>query len=317
MTFFLFISNLGAAIAEVANDAVVAETSMQSFVWMLASFAGALGNLLGGIAVDQLSPRVMFFLFGVLVTVQFSVTVTIPESSLNLQRKKRKIPSSKPPTISGRAEELLAVISKPEILYSIGWFASSFAAVPILMGTLFYYQTQQLGLSPSILGLAKVFGQVDLLLLSMLYNKRLKGVPTRKLLAVLQGTIALLILSDALFVRGFYRKMGLPDGLYVVFFSGLREAFFQFKGLPFSIMLAKLCPPGCEGSVMAFLMSATALAGIISGYLGVALAGLFGVAAGDFSGLPKAIVLEAACSLLPLLWSSWIPSDQRRDEKTE
>uniref|UniRef100_A0A1D1YHA8 Olfactory receptor 1D2 n=1 Tax=Anthurium amnicola TaxID=1678845 RepID=A0A1D1YHA8_9ARAE len=327
LTLFLLLSNLGASIAEVANDAIVAEAGrhsegtssssghLQSFVWMFASSAGALGNLLGGVAVNHLSPSTIFFLFGLLAAAQFLATATIPERALNLPQKKG-VPS-KSSSVRKQVSELSVALRKPEVLYSISWFAASYAGVPILMGTMFYYQTQHLGLDPSVIGLSKVFGQVALLAWSVAYNKKLRRVPTRKLLSALQGAIALFMLSDALFVEGLYRRMGLPDTGYVAVFAGLQEALFQFKVLPFSVLVARLCPAGCEGSLMAFLMSATALATIVSGYLGVALAGFAGVSGDDFSGLTKAILVQAACTLVPLAWSAWIPGDGRQEKKED
>ncbi|KAJ6697184.1 hypothetical protein OIU85_003537 [Salix viminalis] len=104
--------------------------------------------------------------------------------------------------------------------------------------------------------------------------------------------------------------MGVPDLLYVVVFSGLLEVLFFFKLLPFNILMAQLCPSGCEGSLMAFVASATALSFIMSGYLGVALSSFVGVTGSDFSGLPRALLIQAVCTVLPIYWSSWIPDDK-------
>ena len=123
------------------------------------------------------------------------------------------------------------------------------------------------------------------------------------------------MLSDVLFVKGIYRGFGIPDWVYVLIFSGLSEAALFVKVLPFSVLVAKLCPPGCEGSVMAFVMSALALATIVSGYFGVALASFLGVSGNDFSNLPLCILIEAGCTMLPLLGSSWISEGKVAEKK--
>ncbi|XP_077234795.1 major facilitator superfamily protein [Tasmannia lanceolata] len=326
ITLFLLLGNLGASIVEVANDALVAETAkqtsinsksnskkspsgeLQSFAWMLTSTGGVLGNLIGGIVLNRFSPKLMFLAFGLILAVQFFATISIREESLNLSKSS----SSKSTGIKNQLSQLLTALEKqPEIFYSIAWFSASYAVIPVLTGTMFYYQTQFLNLDSSVLGLSKVFGQGALLLWSAMYNGWLKTVQPRKLISALQATIAVLMVSDVLFVKGIYREMGVSDSVYVVVFSGLLEVLFQFKVLPFSVLMAKLCPPGCEGSLMAFLMSAVALASIVSGYLGVALASFLGVSAHDFSGLPPGILIQAACTLLPLYWASWIPTDVR------
>ncbi|KAH7511472.1 hypothetical protein JRO89_XSUnG0199800 [Xanthoceras sorbifolium] len=319
MTIYLLLSNLGASIAEVANDAIVAETGkqptassknsqssssgeLQSYVWMAASAGGILGNLLGGIAIDRFSPKSMFLFFGLLVALQFFITIAVQESSLNLPKS---------PNVGFRKQlsELSAALRKPEIAYSLTWFAASYAIIPALTGTMFFYQTEYLKIQSSVLGISKVFGQAAMLLWGVIYNRYLKLVSPRRLISAIQASMAVFMISDVLFVRGIYRGMGVPDSLYVVIFSGLLEVMFFFKILPFSVLIAQLCPPGCEGSVMAFVMSALAFAMIVSGFLGVALASYIGVTGDDFSGFPTGLQIQAVCTLLPLYWSSFIPDD--------
>ncbi|CAI0395200.1 unnamed protein product [Linum tenue] len=129
--------------------------------------------------------------------------------------------------------------------------------------------------------------------------------------------MALLMASDVLFVRGVYRNMGVPDSLYVVVFSGLLEVLYFFKLLPFNIVMAQLCPPGCEGSLMALVASAVALSFIISGYLGIALVSIVGVTGDDFSRLPRGLLIQALCTMVPIYWASCIPDGKKLAEKKE
>ncbi|KAK7329641.1 hypothetical protein VNO77_23813 [Canavalia gladiata] len=317
ISIYLLLSNLGASIAEVANDAIVAEMSkqppsstkhtepsssgsLQSFVWIASSAGGVLGNLLGGIFIARFSSPSMFLLFGILLAIQLVITTSVRESSLGL-------PKGPSVGIRKQLSELLLALKKPEIAYSISWFTASYAIIPALTGIMFFYQTHHLNINSSVLGISKVFGQATMLLWGIIYNQHLKSVPPRKLISAIQFMMAFFMVSDFLFVRGFYRQMGVPDSLYVVTFSGFLEVLFFFKILPFSVLIAQLCPPGCEGSIMAFLMSAIALAFIVSGYLGVALASYIKITGSDFSGLPLGLVIQAVCTVLPTFWSSCIP----------
>ncbi|XP_022896666.1 probable folate-biopterin transporter 7 [Olea europaea var. sylvestris] len=327
ITFYLLLGNLGASIVEVANDAIVAETGkqlalsknskpsssgeLQSFVWMASSVGGVMGNLIGGIAIDKFSTQLMFLMYGILLSLQFSITLFIRESSLDLPKSPSQVGFRK------QLSELLVALKKPTIYYSIIWFAMSYAVIPALTGTMFYYQTQHLKIESSLLGISKVFGQAAMLLWGVVYNRHLKSVPPRKLIAAVQISMAIFIISDVLFVNGVYRSMGIPDSLYVVVFSGFLEVLYFFKILPFNVLMAQLCPPGCEGSVMAFVMSAIALAFIVSGYLGVALASYVGVTGDDFSGLPRGLLIQAVCTLFPLFWSSCIPDVKSKGKKKE
>ncbi|KAK7303616.1 hypothetical protein RJT34_14526 [Clitoria ternatea] len=325
ISIYLLLSNLGASVAEVANDAIVAEMSkqtpsstkhsqpsssgnLQSFVWIASSAGGVLGNLLAGIFIGRFSPKSIFLFFGLLLALQFFITILVRESSLGL-------PKSPSIGIRKQLSELLVALRKPEISYSISWFTASYAIIPALTGTMFFYQTECLKIDSTVLGISKVFGQATMLIWGIIYNQHLKSVPPRKLISAIQALMAFLMISDFLFVRGFYRQMGVPDSLYVVIFSGFLEVLFFFKILPFSVLIAQLCPPGCEGSIMAFLMSSVALAFIVSGYLGVALASYIKVTASDFSGLPLGLLIQAACTLLPTFWSSCIPDSVKSKAK--
>ncbi|CAL9104606.1 unnamed protein product [Musa textilis] len=326
LTLFLLLGNLGASIAEVANDAIVVEAGkqlhspsqsgqLQSFAWMSASLGGILGNILGGIAINELSPKTMFLIFVVLLVLQFFMTIAVSESSLNLPKKMNH--SSKFSSISKQISELHVALCNSEISRSIAWFSTSYAVIPLLNGTMFFYQTQHLNLDPSIIGFSKVFGQAALLVWSVAYNKQFRKFPAKRILWALQVAIAVFMVFDVLFVKGIYRDIRIADSIYVVVISGLQESLFQFKILPFSVLMAQICPSGCEGSVMAFSMSAVALATIISGYLGVALAISVGVSGADFSGLSVGILIQAACTVLPLCWASWIPDGSRPVKKEE
>ncbi|KAH6784821.1 Major facilitator superfamily protein [Perilla frutescens var. hirtella] len=327
ITFFLLLGNLGASIVEVANDAMVAETAkqptsskttkssssgqLQSFVWMASSIGGVLGNLVGGIAIDRFAPRMMFFIYGVLLSFQFVITGLTRESSLALPKSSSHVGFWK------QFSDLLDALKKPEILYAVFWFAFSYAIIPALTGTMFFYQTQHLKIESSVLGVSKVLGQAAMLLWGAVYNHRLKSISSRKLIAAVQVTMVIFMVSDYLFVKGFYKSLGVPDSLYVITFSGLLEVLYFFKILPFSVLMAQLCPPGCEGSIMAFVMSAIALAFILSGYLGVALASYFEIKGDDFSGLPGALLVQAACTLLPVFWASCVPEDRKDKRKSK
>ncbi|XP_075510996.1 putative folate-biopterin transporter 7 isoform X1 [Primulina tabacum] len=321
ITLYLLLGNLGASIVEVANDAIVAETgrkptssknvkssssgALQSFTWMASSIGGVLGNLIAGISIGQFSPRMMFLIFGILLCFQFLVTMFVSEDTLDLPKSPSNVGFKK------QLSELMAALQKPEIFYSIIWFALSYAVIPALTGTMFYYQTEHLNIKSSLLGISKVFGQAAMLLWGVVYNRHLKSISGRKLIAVVQISMAVFMISDFLFVKGVYKSIGIPDSLYVVVFSGLLEVLYFFKILPFNVLMAQLCPPGYEGSVMAFVMSAIALAFIVSGYLGVALASLVGITGDNFQGLPRGLLIQAACTILPVFWVSCIPDDQK------
>ncbi|KAF3524835.1 hypothetical protein F2Q69_00051697 [Brassica cretica] len=79
--------------------------------------------------------------------------------------------------------------------------------------------------------------------------------------------------------------------------------------------MTRLCPRGCEGSLMAFVMSAIALAFIVSGYLGIVLASFVEVTVDDHSGFAGGLAVEAVCVVVPLVFTSWIYDEEEGAEE--
>nr|DAD32766.1 TPA_asm: hypothetical protein HUJ06_011617 [Nelumbo nucifera] len=313
ITLLLCVSNLGASIVEVVHEALVTEvgrqmsqsspsTGLKSFVMVASSVGGVFGNFLSIRGIKHYSPKRMFVAFGLLLSVQLLTTFTVHESSLDLPK------SASDSGIQEKFFELSIALCEPKILYAIAWYATSYAIVPSFKGTMFFHQTQHLNLAPSVLVYSSLFGEAATLLWSITYsyNQRLQSVPPGELISIVQVIMALFKFSNVLFVNGFYKKIGIEDSLYVVIFLGLSDVLSGFRWLPFSVILAKLCPQGCEGSLMAFVMSSIELAYFICRTLGIALMILLGISENDFSKLPEAILIQVIFTLLPLCWSSCI-----------
>lgn len=132
----------------------------------------------------------------------------------------------------------------------------------------------------------------------------------RKLVGVVQLVYAFSLLLDLLLARQINVRLGIPNEVFVLCFSGLAETIAQFKLLPFTVLFASLCPRGCEGSLTSFLASALCLSSIASGFLGVGLASLIGVTAGDYSSLPFGILVQFIAALLPLGWLCNLPMSE-------
>lgn len=376
LTGVLTMSNMGAAISEVTNDALVAEAvkskqgagqgELQSLAWLALAAGGLLGNLMGGFALQRIDATTMFSIFMMLVGAQLLLCTTTSENSFGfghpqvsntgallpslpfkaravlLPPKTKRIYSkfgytvddiynreqtsdvahveclnlsqtdgNKPQTLSmqGQLSLLSDVLKKPAVLGPLLWFLSSYAVIPNLGSSMFFYQTQHLGLDSSVIGLVKVVGQAGLLGGSILYNRSLKKVPIRKLFVGIQVLLSLCMVSDIVLVNRVNLQMGVPDEYFVLGASAFIEAIAQFKILPFMVLLSQLCPAGSEGSLLAFFMSAQCLAGLTSAYLGVGLASLLHISANSFEELPLGILIEAGFALLPVMWINIIPEE--------
>ncbi|KAK4787017.1 hypothetical protein SAY86_010850 [Trapa natans] len=311
---FVLLSNLGASITEVAMDALVAEygrsngaSSLQSYAFMASAVGGILGNFLGGYFLPTAASTTMFLVFSILLSFQLAVPLAIKEDALGIQQKSfshdygRGV-SSVLGVIRNQTSNLQRAIKEETILGSLIWVVSSIAIVPILSGSIFCYQTQCLHLNPSVIGMSRVVGQLVALSASIFFNRFWNNVDMRKLVGFTQALYAGTLLLDLVLVKHINLKMGIPNEIFVLCFSGLAETVAQFKLLPFMVFFANSCPRGCEGSLMSFLASATCLSSIVSGFLGVGLSSLIGITSGDFSNLGVGILVQFFAAMLPLAW---------------
>lgn len=334
LTTFLTITNFGGAISEVVQDAMLAEAGknrvgaqqgeLQSFAWLCMATGGVVGNLTAGYAMKLLTPTAMAQTFMFLLSLQVLMSFTVSEKSMGLGPvKKDDDPGAKEgkkdlaSAIRDQISQVKYSLQKPALYKPLLWFLSSYAVIPGIGGAIFFFQTEHLGLEASALGVARLVGQSGLLLGSMLYNKALKGVPLRRILATVQILLSLCMMTDIVIVKRINLQIGIPDKWFVLGASAFVEAIGQFKFLPFTVMLAQLCPRGCEASVFAFFASAQTVAVLTNGYLGVALANHLKISASDFSGLPLGIVIQSFCAMLPVFWIGLIPGEPRRSKEVQ
>ncbi|KAM3752385.1 hypothetical protein ACB098_03G014500 [Castanea mollissima] len=304
----VLLSNFGASITEVAKDALVAEygqrhkiNGLQSYVFMALAAGGILGNLIGGYFLLKAPPRTMFLVFAFLLSIQLAISMTTREESLGLPQPSNHFLGKKsiPESIRKKFCDLVSAISEESISRPLTWIVASIAIVPILSGSMFCYQTLQL----------------VLLSTTVLYDRYWKKVSMRKLIGGVQILYASSLLLDLFLVKQINLKFGIPNEIFALCFSGLAETLAQFKLLPFSVLLASLCPRGCEGSLTSFLASALCLSSIISAFFGVGLASLFRITSGDYSRLPAGILVQFLAALVPLVWIHHVPLTQAVAEK--
>ncbi|XP_058101394.1 probable folate-biopterin transporter 9, chloroplastic [Magnolia sinica] len=315
----ILLSNLGASFTEVASDALVAEFSekqkvgeLQSYAFMALAAGGILGNLSGGFFVQRTQqPKIMSLIFS-LLSFQLVASLTTRENSIDSPQMldHHLIDSSISGNLRKKFTELSIAIGEDRILRPLSWVVASIAVVPMLSGTIFCYQTQCLKIDPSIIAMSKVIGQLMVLSATVAYNRYLKQFPMQNLVCWMQITYAFSILSDIFLVKQFNVKLGISNEAYILCMSALAEAVAQFKLLPFSVLFANLCPPGCEGSLIAFLASALCLSSIFSGFLGIGFANLIRISPENYSKLPLGILLQFLAALAPMAWISHIPVSQ-------
>ncbi|CAI5465123.1 unnamed protein product [Closterium sp. Yama58-4] len=200
-------------------------------------------------------------------------------------------------------------VMSPDIFWPMAWFMSSCAVVPTLSSSLFYFHTNHLHLDPSFLGSTKVIGWAGLMLGTLLYNTRLKYVPIRRIFMWVHISMALCTIADTLLTSRLNLRLGIPDTVFLLGSAAVSDAVNQFKFMPFLVLSARLCPPGIEGTLFALFMSAYNFGNTLSGYMGATLATRLGITATSFDNLTLGVTIQAACTLLPILFLRCVPAN--------
>ena len=129
----------------------------------------------------------------------------------------------------------------------------------------------------------------------------MQGVGFARIFFVCQAVTALLSLSDLALVRRWNAAVHLPDEAFVLGSDVLGTVISRFSAQPFFVVAARLCPPGSEATLYSFFMSTYNFGNTAAGSFGAALLPAFGVAKGEYAGLPALLGVRSACMLLPLL----------------
>lgn len=321
---FVLVSNLGASIAEVAKDALVAEyglryqmNGLQSYALMASAVGGIIGNLFGGYCLLNTPPRTVFLAFAALLSLQLTVSLSSKEESFGLSRIREVSPekSSVLGILKKQFSDLLGIVLLDEISQPLTWILASIAMVPLLSGSVFCYQTQVLNLDPSVIGMSKVIGQLMLLCFTVVYDRYWKTLPMRPIIHIVQLLYAFSILFDYILVKQINLAFGISNKAFVLCFSSVAEILAQFKILPFSVLLANMCPQGCEGSITSFLASTMCLSSIVSGFAGVGMANMIGITSKNYTNLPTGILIQSLTALVPLGFIHYVPMSEPEFEK--
>ncbi|CDO99358.1 unnamed protein product [Coffea canephora] len=206
----VLLSNLGASIAEVAKDALVAEygqknkmPGLQSYAFTALAAGGILGNFLGGyFLLHTQQPKSMFLSFSALLAFQLTITLGMKEDSIGSPQTSSHslVRKSISESIRKQYFDLLVVAREESISRPLIWIVASTATVPNSSGSIFCYQTQCLNLDPSVVGMSKVIGQLMLLVMTVSYDRLWKHVPMRKLVGIVQILYASSVLLDLILV---------------------------------------------------------------------------------------------------------------------
>ncbi|PSC76431.1 folate-biopterin transporter chloroplastic [Micractinium conductrix] len=345
MLALLMLGSASTACADVVADSVVVELvrkpsanrgtagSLQSLCWASQSTGGIASAYFSGSLVGDYGAR---WVFGVTAAFPLLVTaaaVTIPEQRIVSPPKgvMRSGSGSSSGSAGGwqrggspalpharhsgvvaafknQAALLWATGKQPGILWP-AVFVFAWQATPTADTAMLFFETNQLGFMPEILGRIRLVGALASLAGVGLYNFKLKHVPLRTILQWTAVAGTLLGLTQLMLVTGINRQLGLSDQLFALADTALLTVLGQVAFMPLLVLAARICPEGVEATLFATLMSLSNSGMFLGSALGSGLTAWLGVTGENFDNLALLVTLCTLSALLPLPLLRLLPAD--------
>lgn len=126
--------------------------------------------------------------------------------------------------------------------------------------------------------------------------------------ALASASQLLLMFRDQL-GRTFVERWGIDNFYFALADDAVNAAAQQLLALPILILMARMCPPGAEGTFYAVVTSVQSIGGTVSGAFSQLATRGFGVSLADFSGLWRLTLLTSTVKLAVLLFLPLVPKD--------
>eukprot|EP00250_Pteridium_aquilinum_P017511 c23666_g1_i2 orf=338-1174(+) len=190
---------------------------------------------------------------------------------------------------------------------------------PDISESMFYWFTDPVagpGFSEQFIGLVGGISYLAMFAGVALYNCWFRFYTLRKMFLWPQVAYAVMGLCDIIIVTRWNLQMGIPDHAFVIGDETLTDVIGRLQLIPFMVLSARLCPPGIEGTVFAFLMSVSNFGATCAAWMGALLLQQLHVRKEDYSQLWLAVLVRSLLRLSPLLFLSLLPPGTVDDLQT-
>jgi len=179
-------------------------------------------------------------------------------------------------------------------------------ATPSYGDPYFYYLTNHLKFSASLLGKISFCSTLCTLIAIWLYKTFFKNTNFRLMITI--GTIVSFFFSFMayLLVKRVNVELGISDFWFVLLSSSLLSMIGELVMMPMLSLACLLCPKNLEGTVYALFMSALNFGGILSGLLGSFITSWLSITSKSYGNLDKLILIANLLTLCPLPFLLWI-----------
>ncbi len=241
----IFFSSMALAVSNVIAEGMLVEKSRgesQEFASHLQAVvhgAQAIGSIIaayfGGLLLGFLADRHVFMLCAFFPLCTVMVAMMAPErkfaGDLTSIRKDMK----------GKLMELWDTFLRPEIFRPAS-FIFLLNSTPSTGSTWFFFYTDVLHFSSTLMGTINVVGAIFSLCGVLVFGKFLSSMPYRPILIWSTIISTLFGLSQLLLVFRINRDMGIPDSFFCLGESAILSVLGWINTMPILVLAARLCP---------------------------------------------------------------------------
>ncbi|KAI5063221.1 hypothetical protein GOP47_0021768 [Adiantum capillus-veneris] len=303
-----------AAVAEQSRNRPTLASDLQSLSWGSLSIGGLVGCVVSGPAVHSFGPRGSFVLISVAPLLLLVAAWAIPE-----KRLPKGVDRAKFGDMLKTLQLFKQTLKNPAIWRPALYVYLAQALCPDISESMFYWFTDPVvgpGFSEQFIGLVGGIGYLAMFVGVGLYNCWFRLYTLRTMFLWPQVAYVLMGLSDTIIVKRWNLKMGIPDHAFVIGDETLTDVIGRLQLIPFMVLSARLCPPGVEGTVFAFLMSVSNFGATCASWNGAFLLHQLHIRKEDYSNLWLAVVIRSLLRLTPALFLFLLPHGTVDDLET-
>lgn len=300
-----------AAIAEKSRNVPTLASDLQSLSWGSLSVGGLIGCTISGPAVHQFGPKGSFLLISI-------APLMLLVAAWALQEK--RLPKG---FDRGRFRDVIRTLQlfghtlQDPILWKPALYIYlSQGLCPDISEAMFYWFTDPKvgpGFSPQFIGLVSAIGYLAMFVGVAMYNCWFRFYTFRTVFFWPQVAYCALGLLDIVIVTRLNLILGIPDHAFVIGDEALTDVIHKLQLVPVMVLSAKLCPPGIEGTIFAFLMSVSNFGAACGDWLGAIVLKMVQVQRENYSNLWLAVLIRSIVRLTPLLFLFLLPTGAADD----
>ena len=319
-TIAILMTSLSVAISDVIVDSLVVERareeslgqagSLQSLCWGTSAVGGLITAYLSGWLLQHLSISTVFEITATFPLLVSAVAWMIAEERITVKSDRSSV-------VKTQVSQLWQAV-KQKSIWLPALFLFVWQATPNAESAFFFFTTNELGFEPEFLGRVRLVTSLASLIGIFIFQKYLKEVPFRKILAWNTVIASVLGMSTLLLVTHVNRDLGIDDRLFSLGDSLVLTVMGQITWMPVLVLSARLCPKGVEATLFALLMSIWNMSGLISNELGALLTSALGITETNFDKLWLLVIITNLSTLLPLPFIGWLPkTDPQADSNMD